>query len=150
METKGYTLTVEGHDNVVERPHTMIVGHENTIKGNDCCVKGNNNIITGSNCVVYGENNVVRGLNCRAYGANNLVFHQNEKQLEEQLRISGTRPTEVPDTSAKYACNICCNYPISTVLSPCRHALMCTGCAKDLCICPVCRAGIEKVEIIYL
>ena len=44
-------------------------------------------------------------------------------------------------------CVVCFDAPVSSCLRPCGHVAMCMICASKIgANCPICRAGIEKVE----
>ena len=52
------------------------------------------------------------------------------------------------EVSATNECIVCFDNAISTVLRPCGHIALCSGCAYRLlhCGCPVCRVTVCQVE----
>ena len=48
-----------------------------------------------------------------------------------------------------YVCKICLCEEANIVLKPCRHLCMCSTCTAAIGLCPVCRANINDVEIVY-
>jgi hypothetical protein len=45
-------------------------------------------------------------------------------------------------------CVVCFEGSINTVLVPCGHVALCSGCAHRLSACPICRSDIAQVQVI--
>ena len=47
-------------------------------------------------------------------------------------------------------CTICLENPKSMLFRPCKHVAVCSVCSKTLKICPICRAQIDQIELIFI
>lgn len=46
-------------------------------------------------------------------------------------------------------CAVCMAEPHNTILVPCEHSCVCTGCSEELYECPLCRAVIDSTMKIF-
>ena len=49
----------------------------------------------------------------------------------------------------KLLCVICLDAPREVLLKPCKHYCLCSNCSNELRDCPICKRGIQEMEIIY-
>ena len=71
-----------------------------------------------------------------------LEFHQHmvvRLHSTIQARMDGERK----QMEEKWACKICFARSVEVVLQPCNHAVMCSRCAGQVTLCPICRRVIN-------
>ena len=60
--------------------------------------------------------------------------------IAERDAERGAAPTE---TASDYSpCVVCCDVEATHILAPCGHRAVCTGCARLIKECPLCRAPV--------
>lgn len=68
------------------------------------------------------------------------LTEQQRTILPRRRRLEILQRTQIPDDY----CNLCYAQPPDTVLSPCTHGGLCSSCAGQLDICPLCRVPIQQ------
>ncbi|KAI5425909.1 probable E3 ubiquitin-protein ligase LOG2 [Lathyrus oleraceus] len=70
-------------------------------------------------------------------------------ELQEIYGIGNSVESGVDDNDQGKECVICLSEPRDTIVHPCRHMCMCSGCAKVLRFqtnrCPICRQPVERL-----
>nr|AFK42505.1 unknown [Medicago truncatula] len=70
-------------------------------------------------------------------------------ELQEIYGIGNSVESDVDDNEQGKECVICLSEPRDTIVHPCRHMCMCSGCAKVLRFqtnrCPICRQPVERL-----
>lgn len=70
-------------------------------------------------------------------------------ELQEIYGIGNSVESDLDDNDQGKECVICLSEPRDTIVHPCRHMCMCSGCAKVLRFqtnrCPICRQPIERL-----
>ena len=70
-------------------------------------------------------------------------------ELQEIYGIGNSVENDVDDNDQGKECVICLTEPRDTIVHPCRHMCMCSGCAKVLRFqtnrCPICRQPVERL-----
>ncbi|CAG9327911.1 unnamed protein product [Blepharisma stoltei] len=69
-----------------------------------------------------------------------------EKWTEWKRKRYNKKFGEIPD---RYKCIICFENNRDTIIEPCKHMCLCSGCNINLANCPVCRVLIRGVTRIY-
>ena len=66
----------------------------------------------------------------------------------EATRAAAAAPPPPPPTARE--CMVCMDRPRAALLLPCRHSIVCAGCAAELLgrasSCPLCRTPIARFE----
>ena len=78
--------------------------------------------------------------------------------LSESARMAGRNigpdqhlPSYSPATLPRASvCCICLDAPANHLVMPCRHLCLCGACGQGLRDCPICRAGIQSIEQVYM
>ncbi|TKY62155.1 E3 ubiquitin-protein ligase LOG2 [Spatholobus suberectus] len=70
-------------------------------------------------------------------------------ELQEIYGIGNSTETDLDENDQGKECVICLSEPRDTIVHPCRHMCMCSGCAKVLRFqtnrCPICRQPVERL-----
>ncbi|OIW11198.1 hypothetical protein TanjilG_28289 [Lupinus angustifolius] len=70
-------------------------------------------------------------------------------ELQEIYGIGNSMESDMDENEQGKECVICLSEPRDTIVHPCRHMCMCSGCAKVLRLqtnrCPICRQPIERL-----
>lgn len=70
------------------------------------------------------------------------------------VEVRHANDEDEPD--ARRACVVCCEKSRRILLRPCNHVCMCAACARRLYetrrleVCPVCRASVSGVELVFI
>lgn len=59
-------------------------------------------------------------------------------------------PYQIPYQESDKKCVACCEKPINAVNTKCGHMVLCSGCWQSCNKCPICRAPIEKILLLYI
>lgn len=65
-----------------------------------------------------------------------------------EKKLSNPHLIEDPEKNRDQICIICLENRKNTVFWPCKHAMTCLICSKNLTICPICRGQIDSKTII--
>ncbi|KAG2406052.1 E3 ubiquitin-protein [Vigna angularis] len=70
-------------------------------------------------------------------------------ELQEIYGIGNSTEADLDESDQGKECVICLSEPRDTIVHPCRHMCMCSGCAKVLRFqsnrCPICRQPVERL-----
>ncbi|KAJ1395950.1 Zinc finger, RING-type [Sesbania bispinosa] len=70
-------------------------------------------------------------------------------ELQEIYGIGNSVESDLEENDQGKECVICLSEPRDTIVHPCRHMCMCSGCAKVLRFqtnrCPICRQPVERL-----
>lgn len=70
-------------------------------------------------------------------------------ELQEIYGIGNSTESDMDENDQGKECVICLSEPRDTIVHPCRHMCMCSGCAKVLRFqtnrCPICRQPVERL-----
>ncbi|XP_047159883.1 probable E3 ubiquitin-protein ligase LOG2 [Vigna umbellata] len=70
-------------------------------------------------------------------------------ELQEIYGIGNSAEADLDESDQGKECVICLSEPRDTIVHPCRHMCMCSGCAKVLRFqtnrCPICRQPVERL-----
>lgn len=70
-------------------------------------------------------------------------------ELQEIYGIGNSTESEMDESDQGKECVICLSEPRDTIVHPCRHMCMCSGCAEVLRFqtnrCPICRQPVERL-----
>eukprot|EP00053_Salpingoeca_punica_P008959 m.80086 g.80086 ORF g.80086 m.80086 type:complete len:336 (-) comp14822_c0_seq1:21-1028(-) len=73
-----------------------------------------------------------------------------ERRRRYEMATLMETATEVPAEELQAACVVCLSAPKNVVLLNCGHVCVCAGCAQQLQACPICRAGIARINPIFV
>ena len=75
-----------------------------------------------------------------------------KKKRRRQRQRAGKQLAAEQSRGHEVMCVVCCDHPRNTALMPCRHLVLCSGCAGDAKQkpCPICRGSVEEVLSFFL
>ncbi|GAM24624.1 hypothetical protein SAMD00019534_077990 [Acytostelium subglobosum LB1] len=92
------------------------------------------------------------------YGAGRCLRRYARRHRSEYAPIADMPPISAPPINVSHeyvdgkqptSCTVCCDRAVDTVLLDCGHSVLCQECTSKIKTCPMCRADIKKVVLIY-
>lgn len=82
----------------------------------------------------------------------NVDYHSNVDHHSNIDLVQDSNQSGANDKCEKNGleCVICFDVQRNTLLRPCKHVALCDGCSKTVKVCPICKAQINEIEIIYI
>ena len=76
--------------------------------------------------------------------------HLEESAVASVLQGTMVEPDREPSAEEEAnACVVCLDACKNTVLLPCRHMCVCSACAGELSVCPLCRSEVRDQMQVY-
>lgn len=79
-----------------------------------------------------------------AFNDHALLTPEQKIILPRSKKLEQLRLTNIHEDS----CSLCCDAPAVITLLPCRHQGYCSGCARQLESCPLCRSSIQERAVL--